>query len=103
MSDAAQLVSPGPLHRVPVGSTLLWGERGAQCQRFTPLHLAGGQRDRGYVCLCHTKMYHAEPETMALSQLNYIALFYDLTHPVPLFTFKFELPRGKIYNLGLLF
>ena len=48
-------------------------------------------------------MYHAEPETMALSQLNYIALFYDLTHPVPLFTFKFELPRGKIYNLRLLF
>ena len=34
---------------VPVGCTLLRGERGVQCQHVTPLHLAGGRRDRGYV------------------------------------------------------
>ena len=44
-----KLVSPLPLHRVPVGSTLLRGERGVQCQRVTPSCLAGGRRDRGYV------------------------------------------------------
>ena len=35
-------VSPWPLHRVHACSTLLRGERGVQCQCFTPLHLAGG-------------------------------------------------------------
>ena len=67
----AQPVSPWPLHHVATGSTLLRGERGVQCQRFTPSHLAGRQSDRGNFCLWQTKMHHAVPETMALSQLNY--------------------------------
>ena len=67
----AKPVLPWPLHRAPAGSTLLQGERGVQCQRVTISLLAGGRRDRGYVCLFQTTMYHAVPETIALSQLSY--------------------------------
>ena len=62
-----QPVSPWLLHRAPAGSTLLCGETRVQCQHVNPSHLAR----RLCLCLYQTKMYHAVPETMALSHLNY--------------------------------
>ena len=103
----AQPISPWPLHRAPVGSTLLRGERGVQCKCFTPSCLAGGWRDRGYVFVCQQRqkcITQSQKQWYFLS-LTMVALFYKWTHPVPLFTFQFrlELPRGKFYNLRLLF
>ena len=56
-----------------MSSTLLRGETGGGLvSMFTPSCLAGGAAGwRSCLCLCQTKMYHAVPETTALSQLNY--------------------------------
>ena len=44
----AQPVSPWPLHRAPMSSTLLLGERGGSVSTFTPSCLPGGRRDCGH-------------------------------------------------------
>ena len=54
-----QLVSPWPLHRMPVGR--LQVERGVHCQRFTPSHLARGRRDHGYVYVMAHKNVSCSP------------------------------------------
>ena len=99
-----QLVSPWLLHHAPMGSTLLQGARGVQCQRFTPSRLAGGRRDCGnvYVYVRQKWTMQSQKQWHFLS-LTMVALFYNKTHHVPLFTFQFklELPRGKIYNIRL--
>ena len=68
----AQPVSPWKLHCAPAGSTVLRGERGDSVSTCYPL--ASSRKAEGpqlCQCLCQTKMHHAVPETMALSQLNY--------------------------------
>ena len=67
----AQLVSPWLLHRVPVGSTLLRGERGFSVNVYPLVSSRRAEGLQSCLCLCQTKMYHAVPETMALSQLTY--------------------------------
>ena len=67
-----QPVSVWPLHRVPASSTLLEGERGGVSVNVCPLVSSRWAEGRwSCLCLCQTKMYHAVPETIALSQLNY--------------------------------
>ena len=97
MSDAplfsklpAQPVSPWPLHRASASSTLLRGEVGGRSMSmFYPLtSRLRAEGRRSCLCLCQTKMYHAVPETMALSQLNYGCTVFKLNTRVPLLTFQ---------------
>ena len=104
LSETARVVSPWLLHRAPAGCTLLQGERGVQCQHFTPWRLAGGRRDQGYVyAYVRQKCTMQSQKQWHFLTLIMVALSYNWTHPVPLFTFRTRTFRGKIYNLRSLF
>ena len=73
-----QPVSPWPLQHAPAGSTLLWGERGVQCQHFTPSCLAGGRRYRGHVYVyVRQKCTIQSQKQWHFLSLNMVALFYN--------------------------
>ena len=56
----------------------LWGERGVQCQRFTPSRLARGRRDRGYVYVyVRQKCTMQTQKQCHFLSLTMVALFYN--------------------------
>ena len=74
----AQPVSPWSLHSAPTVSTLLWGERGVQCQRFTPLRLTVGKRDHGYVYVhVRQKCTMQSQKQWHFHSLTMVTLFYN--------------------------
>ena len=68
-------VSPWPLHHAPASSDILWGERGVSVNVYPLLSCWRVEGLWSFLCLCQTKMYHAVPKTMALSQLKYVFTF----------------------------